>query len=68
MSIYTGGNAKALSGHSDNAIIEKHYVDKLVLARAAQGFDVFPETEEKKRKEEIQKIMNSENKQQTIER
>lgn len=68
LSIYTGGNAKAISGHSDNAVIEEHYVDKLVLARAAQGFDVFPETEEERRKGEIQKIRNSEIQQQTIER
>jgi len=39
---YTGGKAKLLSGHSNEAIIEKHYLDQKAIAVASQDFEVFP--------------------------
>lgn len=42
ISIYMGGNAKAITQHSGDAVIEKHYLDKQAIATAAQGFEVFP--------------------------
>jgi hypothetical protein len=33
-----GGNAKAITGHSDDSVIERRYLDKQALVKAAQGF------------------------------
>jgi len=41
ISIYMGGNAKAITGHSDDAVIENHYLNKESVAKAANGFSVF---------------------------
>lgn len=41
MSIYMGGNAKAITGHSDDAVIENHYLNKESVVKAANGFSVF---------------------------
>ncbi len=41
ISIYMGGNAKAITGHSDDAVIENHYLNKESVAKAAKGFSVF---------------------------
>lgn len=52
--IFTGGNAKALSGHSGNAVVEKNYLAQKVLAQAAVNFEVFPA--EMERKDELEKL------------
>jgi integrase len=57
LSIYMGGNAKAITGHSDDSVIERHYLDKKALVKAAQGFEVFPT--EMNRKEELEQIRNN---------
>lgn len=36
-----GGNTKAITGHSDDQVIEKNYLDKREMAKAAEGFTVF---------------------------
>ncbi len=51
LSLYMGGNAKAITQHSDDAVIEKHYIDKGAIAKAVSGFDVF--AKETKRMEEL---------------
>ena len=56
LSLYMGGNAKAITGHSDDAVIEKHYLDKQALAKAAQGFEIFPK--ENARKNELKELRN----------
>ena len=48
LSIYMGGNAKAITQHSDDKVIEEHYLDKQELAKAAQGFQVFSKENERK--------------------
>jgi integrase len=54
MQIHTGGNAKSVTGHSDNAVIEKHYLDREAIAKSIKGFQVFNETP--KRDEDIRKV------------
>lgn len=42
LEIYMGnGNTKAITGHSDDQVIEKNYIDKKEMAKAARGFNVF---------------------------
>lgn len=57
LSIFMGGNAKSVTGHSDDAVVEKHYLDKQVIAKAAQGFEVFPK--ETERKSELKQLRNN---------
>jgi len=57
LSLYMGGNAKAITGHTNDAVIEKHYLDKKELVKAAQGFEVFPK--ENERKNELEQIRNN---------
>lgn len=42
VSLFTGGNAKIITGHSDDAVIQKHYLDQKVIATSLQNFEVFP--------------------------
>jgi hypothetical protein len=43
LQIYFSGNGdtKSITGHSDNQVIERNYIDKKEIAKAAQGFKVF---------------------------
>jgi hypothetical protein len=54
LSLYMGGNAKAITGHSDDAVIDKHYLNKRAIAKVAQGYQVFPN--EINRKHELEQI------------
>ncbi|MFI5220002.1 MAG: tyrosine-type recombinase/integrase [Bacteroidia bacterium] len=58
LSIFMGGNnAKAISGHSNDEVIERHYLAKETLAKVARGFKIFgPEIE---RKNELEDIRNN---------
>ena len=38
---------KAITGHSDDQVIERSYMDKKEMAKAAQGFSVFTKEEER---------------------
>jgi integrase len=40
-----GGNTKAITGHSDEQVIERNYLDKKEMAKAAQGFNVYSKEE-----------------------
>ena len=42
-----GGNTKAITGHSDDQVIERNYIDKKEMAKAAQGFNVFSKEAER---------------------
>jgi len=42
-----GGNTKAITGHSDNQVIERNYIDKKEMAKAARGFNVFSSEEDR---------------------
>ncbi len=35
------GNVKAITGHSENQVIEEHYIDKKEIAKASRNFSVF---------------------------
>jgi hypothetical protein len=49
LQIYMGGNnTKSITGHSDNQVIERNYIDKKEVAKAARGFNVFPDEIERK--------------------
>lgn len=52
-----GGNAKAITQHSDDAVIERYYLDKQVIAKAAKGFLVF--SEEPERNKELTQTRNN---------
>ena len=69
MSIHTSGRAQVVSGHSEGAILNKHYIDPKAVASviAAQNFEVFP-TEENKRNEELSQIRTKESVNKAIER
>jgi integrase len=54
LSLFMGGNARAITKHSDETVIEKYYLDKQVLAKAAQGFSVF--SKEIERKNELEQL------------
>lgn len=59
LSVYLGGNAKAVTQHSSNAVIDKYYLDKKVVTQAAQGFEVFPDKSE--RQNELEGIRSESN-------
>ena len=41
------GNTKAITGHSDDQVIERNYIDQKEMAKAAKNFAVFPQKNEK---------------------
>jgi integrase len=41
ISVFLGGNAKAITKHGDDAVIEKFYMDKKMMLKAVNGFQVF---------------------------
>ena len=47
LSLYMGGNTKAITGHSDDAVIERHYLDKQMVAKAAKNFQIFSKEPER---------------------
>lgn len=40
-----GGNTKAITGHSNDQVIERSYIDRKEMAKAAQGYSVFSKEE-----------------------
>jgi len=48
------GNTKEVTGHSDNQVIERNYIDKREIAKASVGFSVF--SKEQERTEELKNI------------
>ncbi|MEY2830407.1 MAG: hypothetical protein RIQ33_2265, partial [Bacteroidota bacterium] len=63
LSLYLGGNAKAITGHSTDSVIEGHYLVTEELVKKAKGLSVF----ENNRKNELEDIRNNELKQQKME-
>lgn len=56
LSVFLGGNAKAITKHGDDEVIEKYYMDKRIMLKSANGFEVFnTETERKNELQEIRK-------------
>lgn len=47
MEIFTGGKAEAVTAHSNRKVLQ-HYVVPEIVARAARGFSVFPQSETRK--------------------
>jgi integrase len=57
LEIFMGnGNTKAITGHSDNQVIERNYIDKKEIAKAMRGFNVF--SKESERTDELKGIRN----------
>ncbi len=57
---YLGGNAKAITRHRSDEVVNEHYLNKAELAKAAIGFGgVF--SNEVERKNELREIRASEN-------
>jgi integrase len=52
-----GGDTKAITGHSDNQVIERNYIDKKEMAKAAQSFNVF--SKEPERAEELKGLRDT---------
>lgn len=59
LSIFMGGNAKAITGHSDDSVVERHYLNKQALANAAQNFEVFSSKVD--RQDSLAEIRNNSN-------
>ena len=48
LEIFMGnGNTKSITGHSDDQVIERNYIDQKEMAKAAKDFAVFPQKNEK---------------------
>jgi integrase len=63
-----GGNTKAITGHSDDQVIERSYLDKKEMAKAAQGFTVFSKEGERDHQlEEIRRTKKSKTEQKNKE-
>jgi len=58
LSLYMGGSARAITQHSNEAVIEEFYLDKSAIAKAAQGFNVF--SQEYNRKNELDIVRKNE--------
>ena len=55
LEIFMGrGNVKSITGHSDDQVIERSYIDRKQMAKAAQGFSVF--SNEKERDQQLKGI------------
>ena len=55
LEIFMGsGNTKAITGHSNDQVIERSYIDRKEMAKAAQGYSVF--SKEKKRDHQLKDI------------
>jgi hypothetical protein len=50
------GDTKAVTGHSDNQVIEENYIDKKEIAKASKNFSVF--SKENERNNELKNIRN----------
>ena len=47
LEIFMGsGNTKAITGHSNDQVIERSYIDRKEMAKAAQGYSVFSKEKE----------------------
>lgn len=46
MEIFTGGRAETVTGHSNRKVL-RHYVVPEIVARAARGFSVFPQIDDR---------------------
>ena len=69
LSLFMGGNAKAITQHSGDAVIEQHYLDKQALVNAAQRFEVFHREQERKNEIETMRTKSkSASKSQEIEK
>jgi len=49
-----GGNTKAITGHTNDQVIENNYIDKKEIAKSLRGFNVF--SKESKRTDELKEI------------
>jgi hypothetical protein len=58
-----GGDSKVITGHSNDQTIERSYLDKKELAKAAQCFSVF--TKEEERDYQLQEIRSNPGRQTT---
>ncbi len=56
-------NAKSITGHSGDEVINRHYIDKQAIAKAAQGFSVF--RKESERNEMLSNIRNAKSEKKT---
>lgn len=58
MTLAVGDNARHLTGHANQEVLNKHYINKELIARVASNNNIFPEfdMEEIKRKNEIEAI------------
>lgn len=52
-----GSNVRLVTGHTSDAVVSEHYLDKKLMAKAVKDFEVF--SKEIPRKEELQDIRNN---------
>ncbi|MBP7166589.1 MAG: hypothetical protein KBB64_02920 [Bacteroidia bacterium] len=56
MQVFSNGNAKSITGHSSDTILQNHYVDPIVIAKTARNFSVFNDNPE--REQELEQARN----------
>ncbi|MFZ2205508.1 MAG: tyrosine-type recombinase/integrase [Minisyncoccia bacterium] len=58
MTLAVGDNARHLTGHANQEVLNKHYINKELIARVASNHNIFPELDMEaiKRKNEIEKL------------
>ena len=57
MYVLLGVDAKAVTGHSGQQVLEQHYLDQQVIEKAKQRFEVFPK--ETTREKEVQSLRDN---------
>lgn len=58
MTLAVGDNARHITGHSNQEVLNKHYINKELIARVASNHSIFPDIDinELKRKEELNQL------------
>ncbi|MBL0047069.1 MAG: tyrosine-type recombinase/integrase [Bacteroidetes bacterium] len=59
LQLQMGANTKMITGHPDNGVIERNYIDKIKIAKAARNTSVFQE--ESEREMELNKLRKASN-------
>lgn len=59
LNIFLKGNAKAITGHSSNAVIEDYYMNKKEIAKTASGFNILNDSNS--RIEELENVRHQKN-------
>jgi integrase len=65
LTIFMGNQARMITGHGGEQVMDQHYRDKEIIAKAAQNFKVF--SDESERENELHQVRTKSTKQKTME-